>query len=132
MSTLLLHHAPLQPPCVDKMVLLERVEPPTYTPSAAVPAYSVVPGPSERILAATARLRRRAPTGVFVRKNSFITVALREQEPHALMPSYGRHGLICGDIGLNCAQGVQSVFVRVRTLARPDPPITRPSPLALS
>jgi hypothetical protein len=100
---------------MDKMSL----EPPTYTPSAAVPAYSVVPRPSERILAATARLRRRAPTGIFVRSNGLITIALREQEQYAPMPSYGRHGAIYGDIGLSCTHGVQSVYLKVR--ARPQP-----------
>jgi hypothetical protein len=115
MSSVLLSQPPLlRPPCLalDKMPL--SLEPPTYTPSADVPAYSVVPRPSERILAATARLRRRTPTGVFVRSNSLITVALREQEQDASMPSYGRHGAICGDIALNCTQGVQSVYIKVR------------------
>ena len=92
------------------------LEPPTYTPSAAVPAYSVTPRPSERILAATECPRRRTPTGVFLRGNSLITLALREQEPDASMPSYGRHGVISGDIGLNCTQGVQSVYIKVRVL----------------
>jgi hypothetical protein len=111
MSSVLLSQPPLRPPCLDKMSL----EPPTYTPSADVPAYSVIPRPTERILAATARLRRRTPTGVFVRSNSLITVALREQEEDALMPSYGRHGTICGDIALSCSQGVQAVYIKVST-----------------
>jgi hypothetical protein len=93
---------------------MSLVEPPTYTPSAAVPAYSVTPRPSERILAATACLRRRPPTGVFVRSNRLITLALRDQEPDALMPSYGRQGLISGDIGLSSTRGVQSVYIKVR------------------
>jgi hypothetical protein len=95
------------------------LEPPTYTPSAAVPAYSVVPRPTERILAATTRSRRRAPTGTLVRSNGLITIALREQEQYAQMPSYGQHGAIYGDIGLSCTHGVQSVYVKVR--ARPQP-----------
>lgn len=102
--------SPLRPSCADKIPL----EPPTYTPSDAVPAYSVIPGPSERILAATARLRRRTPTGIFVRSNSLITIALREQEEDAEMPLYGRLGTICGDIALNCTNGVQAVYVKVR------------------
>ena len=91
------------------------LQPPTYTPSAAVPAYSVIPRPSERILAATvARPRRRMPTGVFVRSNSIITLALRDQEQDASVPSYGRQGVISGDIALSCTQGVQSVYIKVR------------------
>lgn len=91
------------------------LEPPTYTPSAAVPTYSVIPRPSERILAATAaRPRRRTPTGIFVRSNKLITLALREQDPDACLPSYGRHGVISGDIALSCTQGVQSVYIKVR------------------
>jgi hypothetical protein len=101
---------PRRPSCLDKVSL----EPPTYTPSDAVPAYSVSPRPTERILAATARSRRRTPTGVFVRSNSLITLALREQEEDASMPSYGRQGVISGDIGLSCTQGVQAVYIKVR------------------
>jgi hypothetical protein len=86
---------------------------PTYTPSAAVPAYSVVPRPTERILAATTRLRRRAPMGILVRSNGLITIALREQEQYAQMPSYDQHCAIYGDIGLSCTHGVQSVYVKV-------------------
>jgi hypothetical protein len=118
---MLLSHPPFpprRPSCVvdNKMSL----EPPTYTPSAAVPAYSVSPRPSERTLAATARSRRRTPTGVLVRSNSLITLALREQEPDASMPSYGRHGVISGDIGLSCTQGVQSVYIKVRGVSSPE------------
>lgn len=94
-------------------------EPPTYSPSADVPAYSVAPAPSERTLAVTARARRRTYTGVFVRSNSLITVALRGQDEHASSPSYGRGGTISGDVGLNCTQGAQAVFVKVRTAASP-------------
>jgi hypothetical protein len=113
MTSLLSHPSsflPRRPSCVHKMSL----DPPTYTPSATVPAYSVIPRPSERTLAATACSRRRTPTGVFLRSNSLITLALREQEPDASMPSYGRHGVISGDIGLGCTQGVQSVYLKVR------------------
>ena len=94
-------------------------EPPTYSPSADVPSYSVAPGPSERTLAVTARARRRTYTGVFVRSNSLITIALRGQDEHASSPSYGRCGTISGDVGLNCTQGVQAVFVKVRAVASP-------------
>jgi hypothetical protein len=101
---------PRRPSCVHKMSL----EPPTYTPSAAVPTYSVIPRPSERILAATACPRRRTPTGVFLRTNNLVTLALREQDPNASMPSYGRQGVISGDIALSYTQGVQSVYLKVR------------------
>ena len=106
-----------RPSCVHKMSL----EPPNYTPSAAVPAYSLIPRPSERILAATECSRRRTPTGVFLRSNRLITLALREQDPDASMPSYGRHGVIYGDIALNCTKGVQSVYIKVRVLSVSSP-----------
>lgn len=88
-------------------------EPPTYSPSAAVPPYSDMPGPSERTLAVAARSCRRMPLGVFVRSNGLVTVALRGQDEHARAPSYGRHGRICGDISLSCTQGVQSIYITV-------------------
>lgn len=97
------------PPCSSKMAL----EPPTYSPSPAVPPYSVSPGPSERTLAVSARSRRRTPTGVLTRSNHFITIALRGQEENAAQPSYGRNSTVCGDIGLSCTQGVQSVSIKV-------------------
>ncbi|KAF8500873.1 hypothetical protein F5888DRAFT_1677101 [Russula emetica] len=111
MTSLLSHPSflPRRPSCVHKMSL----EPPTYTPSAAVPAYSVVPRPSERILAASACTRRRTPLGVFVRSNNLITLALRDQDPDASMPTYGRHSVISGDIGLSRTQGVQSVYIKL-------------------
>ncbi len=102
------------PPRSNKMAL----EPPTYSPSAAVPSYSVSPGPSERTLAVSARSRRRTPTGVFTRSNKLITIALRDQEENATQPSYGRNSTICGDIGLSCTQGVQSVSIKVSAASR--------------
>ena len=114
---------PLPSSYVDKTATSLSVpvagEPPTYSPSADVPAYSVAPAPSERTLAVTARARRRTYTGVFVRSNSLITVALRGQDEYALSPSYGRGSMISGDVGLRCTQGVQAVFVKVRTAASP-------------
>ncbi|KAH9065307.1 hypothetical protein EDB87DRAFT_1672662 [Lactarius vividus] len=89
------------------------LEPPTYSPSAAVPPYSLSPGPSERTLAVSARSRRRIPTGVFTRSNKFIIIALRDQEENATQPTYGRNSTVCGDIGLSCTQGVQSVSIKV-------------------
>jgi hypothetical protein len=103
------------PPCFNKMAL----EPPTYSPSATVPPYSVSPGPSERTLALSARSRRRTPTGVFTRSNKLIAIALRDQEQNAVQPSYGRNGTVCGDIGLSCTQGVQSVSIKVSFATRP-------------
>lgn len=111
------------PPCSNKMAL----EPPTYSPSAAVPPYSAAPGPSELTLAVSARSRRRTPTGVFTRSNNLITIALRDQEENAAQPSYGRHGSVCGDIGLSCTQGVQSVSIQVSAASRP---VCRTEPFA--
>jgi len=53
--------------------------------------------------------------GRFVQSNSSITNALREQEQDALIPFYGRHDTLCGDICLSCTHGMQSVYVKVRT-----------------
>ena len=102
------------PPCSNKMAL----EPPTYFPSAAVPPYSLSPGPSERTLAVSARSWRRTPTGVFNRRNSLITIALRDQEENAVQPSYGRSSTVWGDVALGCTQGVQSVSIRVSATSR--------------
>ena len=97
-------------------------EPPTYSPSPAAPAYAIEPGPSERTLAATARAHRMSRTGVFMRSNSLITIALRGQQEDATLPSYGRNAKIAGDVGLSCTQGVQSVDVVVRIAPSLSPP----------
>ena len=46
-------------------------------------------------------------------------MALRGQDEDASSPSYGRGGTISGDVGLNCTQGVQAIFIKVRTAASP-------------
>lgn len=97
------------PPCSKKMTL----EPPTYSPSAAVPTYSESPGPSERTLAVSARSWRRTPTGTWIRKNNLITVALRDQDENALLPSFSRGSTVWGDIALGCTLGVQSISIKV-------------------
>ncbi|KAF8271979.1 hypothetical protein EI94DRAFT_1770120 [Lactarius quietus] len=84
-----------------------------YSPSAAVPPYSASPGHLERTLAVSARSWRRTPTGVFNRSNNLITIALRDQEVNAALPSYGRSSTVWGDIALSCTQGVQSVSIKV-------------------
>ena len=102
------------PPCSKKMAL----EPPTYSPSAAVPTYSESPGPSERTLAVSARSWRRTPTGTWIRSNNLITIAIRGQEENALQPSFSRGSTVWGDIALGCTLGVQSISIKVRVVSR--------------
>jgi hypothetical protein len=102
------------PPCSEKMTL----EPPTYSPSAAVPTYSESPGPSERTLAVSARSWRRTPTGTCIRRNNLITIALRDQEENAMQPSFSRGSTVSGDIALSCTLGVQSISIKVSTASR--------------
>jgi hypothetical protein len=102
--------SPPSPDVDDQLVL----DPPTYSPSAAVPPYSPSPRPSERLLEATARTRRSRPRGIFVRSNALITIALRGQEEDAVLPAYGRNHTVSGDIGLSCTQGVYSVSIKVK------------------
>ena len=102
------------PPCSKKMAL----EPPTYSPSAAVPTYSESPGPSERTLAVSARSWRRTPTGTWIRSNKLITIAIRGQEENALQPSFSRGSTVWGDIALGCTLGVQSISIKVRIASR--------------
>lgn len=108
--------SPLQPlpPCSKQMTL----EPPTYSPSAAVPTYSESPGPSERTLAVSARSWRRTPTGIWIRSNNLITIALRGQEENAVQPSFSRGSTVWGDIALGCTLGVQSISIKVSATSR--------------
>ncbi|KAI0040044.1 hypothetical protein FA95DRAFT_1503395 [Auriscalpium vulgare] len=87
--------------------------PPIYTPSVEAPSYSLAPGPNEQLLAATSRLNRPPPSGVFTRSSTTIALALRQQEEDADFPTYGCNGLMSGEIDLKCTQGIHSVQFRV-------------------
>ncbi|KAI0064151.1 hypothetical protein BV25DRAFT_1823719 [Artomyces pyxidatus] len=88
-------------------------EPPCYSPSEEAPCYSVDPGPNEQLLASTSRLRRPPPTGIFTCSSNSIAIALREQEDSAVYPTYGRHGLLSGNVGLQCTEDVRSVSLKI-------------------
>jgi hypothetical protein len=87
--------------------------PPQYSPSTTAPEYSVEPGPSEQRLALAVR-SRPAPRGIVRRSHSGITVALRDQDESAEHPTYGRRGMVAGDVELANAQNVTSVTAMVR------------------
>jgi hypothetical protein len=99
--------------CPDKPIHEHEPPPPTYSPSVTAPPYSPSPGPLEQMLAATARSGRSRPTGILVRSNKLINIALRGQEEDAAVPTYGRNNTVIGDIGLSCTQGVHSVSIEV-------------------
>ncbi|TFY77425.1 hypothetical protein EWM64_g6588 [Hericium alpestre] len=101
--------------CLPPSEPFQFLPPPVYTPSCDAPTYSVEPGPHEQrlALAACRHGRRHTPNGIFTRKSSGITIALRDQEEGMSHPTYGRGALIGGDIALKSTHGVISVTVKV-------------------
>ncbi|KAI3614299.1 hypothetical protein WG66_000120 [Moniliophthora roreri] len=73
---------------------------PEYTPSLPSPHYSADPMCGETTLASTSRSIsiHRTPTGTFTKDFGSMAVTLEQQEETATCPSYGRNGLIAGNI----------------------------------
>ena len=87
---------------------------PSYSPSSAAPRYSPEPLEDEYRLDFVARQRNESTaTGTFVKKSGPITVVLSGQEDGVALPTYGRNGMIRGEILLDEETTVHSVTVKV-------------------
>ena len=87
--------------------------PPEYTPSTASPSYAVEPRDGEQRLELMTRPVPSTPRGTFTKKTRSFTVVLSEQEPDAAVPTYSRHAMIKGEIGIVDATDVLAVTVKV-------------------
>ncbi|KAI0315894.1 hypothetical protein OF83DRAFT_1084650 [Amylostereum chailletii] len=87
--------------------------PPAYSPSTASPSYSTQPRPDEQRLAQTARKKRPTRIGTMARSNDFMTVALKDLEMPATLPTFRRSGVVSGDVEFNSVQGIVSVTAKL-------------------
>lgn len=80
------------------------------------PTYSAEPSIDERVLERTQTLERTVPTGTYTCSNEHFQLTLREQQSHAKLPSYGRHGHIKGELSLKDLEEIVSVDIKVHVL----------------
>ncbi|KIM85065.1 hypothetical protein PILCRDRAFT_6051 [Piloderma croceum F 1598] len=77
---------------------------PSYS-SPSTPRYSSEPSVDEQTLDHTPVVGQHAPTGTYVKSNDIFTLTLDEQVYGAVLPTYGRNGLIKGTVSLHdCAE----------------------------
>lgn len=92
---------------------------PTYTIASTssanydAPAYSSEAALDERTLDRTLLCYRPIPTGIYSQADGNLSLTLKEQVDGTKMPSYGRHGLVKGDIMLNRPQGIVAIKLKV-------------------
>lgn len=85
---------------------------PQYSPALESPKYSAEPGPDERRLQITRRVRREE-SGVFVEKTKQMTIALTNQIPDCKVPTYSRAGTVQGAITFFKPDNLTQVEVKV-------------------
>lgn len=74
---------------------------PDYTPSPAVPHYAEHPSSSERRLLFIPRSHRVLPISTWTKKfRGVVTVNLHAQEETTKIPTYGRNGIVRGEVNV--------------------------------
>jgi len=88
---------------------------PPYTPSSPSPHYSSEPLPGEQTVEFSRRsTSSRPPTGVYRRITDRLSIILRNQHPGSVFPTYGRGGLIQGELILDSnTGGLTSVILKL-------------------
>ncbi|KAH7927815.1 hypothetical protein BV22DRAFT_1118028 [Leucogyrophana mollusca] len=87
--------------------------PPLYTPSPPSPSYSTELLPGEVTVVESRRTSSQPRTGVFRRITDNVTLALRDQLPGNVQPSYGRNGLMRGQLTLRGSEDLVSVSLKL-------------------
>lgn len=77
------------------------------------PTYSLQPTEDEETVAITPRAGVTNPQGHFIREWPQATLILRDQDPQARLPTYGRGGRIVGELGLTNPDKIDRVTVKV-------------------
>lgn len=85
------------------------------------PAYSSEAALDERVLDHTPSFYRPVPTGTYSRADDHLSLTLKEQVDGVKIPSYGRHGLVKGNIVLNRPEGNVAINLKVRFYCAVDP-----------
>lgn len=88
--------------------------------ATASPLYSAVPAFDERVLERTlssmTSFQRTVPMGTYTCADAdeHLRLTLKEQVDGASVPSYGRHGLVKGELAISDPGGIVSVDIKVR------------------
>ncbi|KAH7909825.1 hypothetical protein BJ138DRAFT_184077 [Hygrophoropsis aurantiaca] len=86
---------------------------PSYTPSPPSPFYSTELLPGETTIVESRRARSEPRVGTFRRITDTITLLLRDQYPGSIEPSYGRNGLIRGQLTLRSSNDVAHISLKL-------------------
>lgn len=82
--------------------------------TSEVPLYSAEPAFDERVLERTLFFERTVSTGTYSRADEHLQLTLKEQVDGANVPSYGRHGLVKGELIISDPEGIVSVDIKAR------------------
>ncbi|KJA28976.1 hypothetical protein HYPSUDRAFT_128152 [Hypholoma sublateritium FD-334 SS-4] len=77
------------------------------------PTYSLQPTEDEETVAITPRAGVTNPQGHFIRAWPQATLILRDQDPQARLPTYGRGGRIVGELGLTNPDKIVRVTIKL-------------------
>ncbi|KZP15063.1 hypothetical protein FIBSPDRAFT_796081 [Athelia psychrophila] len=78
------------------------------------PGYSAEPAFNERILERALPFERTVPTGTYTSADEHLRLTLKEQVDSAKVPSYGRHGLIKGELLISEPEEIVSVDIKLK------------------
>lgn len=81
--------------------------------TSIAPLYSAEPAFDERILERALSFERTVPTGTYTSANEHLQLTLKEQVDGVSIPSYGRQGLVKGELVPSDPGGIVSVDVKV-------------------
>lgn len=87
---------------------------PPYTPSLPSPSYSSDLLSGEQTVDYGRRPSPQHLTGVYRRITDAFTMILRDQRPGSVHPTYGRGGVVRGDLILKSTDDLTSVTLKVR------------------
>lgn len=83
--------------------------------TSAAPLYAQEPAFDERTLECTLPYFERAvPTGTYTHADEHLRLTLQAQVDGTKLPSYGRHGLVRGEVIISEPKGITSVDIQVR------------------
>lgn len=86
---------------------------PSYSPSRSPPSYTPQALAGEATLAQTSRFHSIStshPTGTFTKHVGEISITLSEQDQDVDIPSYGRHGVLSGNINVDPSIKVEDII----------------------
>ncbi|KZP28291.1 hypothetical protein FIBSPDRAFT_780038 [Athelia psychrophila] len=83
------------------------------TNTSEAPQYSAELAFDERILERTLPPERTVPTGTYTRTDEHFQLTLKEQADGVSVPSYGRHGMIKGELFISNPAGIVSIDIKL-------------------